>query len=169
MTTQRAPSVTERIPSGPHKSLDAAGPVVQALSGVLADTAVLQMKTHAFHWNVRGVGFFQLHKAFEEQYDALFEAVDELAERIRALGAISPGSFSELLKISAIQEATNQARLNASDMVGTLAQDHRALEHRCREALKAAQTAGDEATADLMIGRMEYHDKTAWMLDSWLQ
>jgi starvation-inducible DNA-binding protein len=169
MTTQRAPTVTERIPSGAHKALDASGPVVQALSGVLADTAVLQMKTHAFHWNVRGVGFFQLHTAFQTQYEELFAAVDELAERVRALGAISPGSFAELLKLTAIGEAQNQARLSASDMVGTLAQDHRALEHRCREALKAAQSAGDEATADLMIGRMEYHDKTAWMLDSWLQ
>ena len=165
----RAPVVTERIPSGGHKSLDAAGPVIEALKRVLADTAILQLKTHAFHWNVRGVQFFQLHQAFQTQYEALFETVDELAERVRALGAIAPGSFAEFLKLTVIQEAADQQRLSASDMVGTLAQDHRALEHRCREALKAAQAAGDEATADLMIGRMEYHDKTAWMLDSWLE
>ncbi len=167
--TIRSNNVTERIPSGGHKSLESAGPVILALSRMVADTYVLALKTQGFHWNVRGMHFFELHKAFEGQYDALHEAVDELAERIRALGATAPATFAEFLQLTALHEARQQDKLSASDMVGTLAQDHRALEHRSREALRTAQAAGDEATADMLIGRMESHDKTAWMLDSWLQ
>ncbi len=138
--------------------------VTTALKHVLADTYALALKTQNYHWNVEGRHFPSLHPMFEAQYDALFEAVDEIAERIRALGEKAPGSFSEFAKLSTLAAPKSTQSENA--MVADLAAGHGHVASTVTAAMKAAQKAGDEATADLMIGRLAAHDKTAWMLRS---
>jgi starvation-inducible DNA-binding protein len=138
--------------------------VTTALAGILADTYALAVKTHAAHWNVTGTGFFELHEAFGSQYEALLEAADDVAERLRALGATAP------LGLKALAKAAEVADLKDTDgkaLVTQLASDHAALSKALSKAVAVAQKAGDEATADLCIGRIEAHDKTAWMLKAW--
>jgi len=137
--------------------------IADALTGVLAQTYALAVKTHAAHWNVTGPHFFHLHEAFGDQYEALFEAADELAERLRAIGAKAPTGITDLAKRSGL------APIAGSDgiaLAAALAADHRSLAKSCALVARAAGGAGDEATADLLIGRIEAHDKTAWMLES---
>lgn len=135
------------------------------LTTILADTYALAVKTHAAHWNVTGAQFFALHAAFGEQYEALFEAADDIAERIRALGESAPRGIAALAKASSLDEAKGNDGLA---LAKALRNDHRALAKACANAVQVAQQAGDEATADLLIGRIEAHDKTAWMLDATL-
>ena len=138
--------------------------VASALTAILADTYGLAVKTHAAHWNVTGTGFFELHGAFGDQYEVLLEAADDLAERLRALGDIAPLGLKALTKTSTI------ADLDGTDgkaLVAQLAKDHAALSKALSKAVAVAQKADDEATADLFIGRIEAHDKTAWMLNAW--
>jgi starvation-inducible DNA-binding protein len=134
------------------------------LAAILADTYALAVKTHGAHWNVTGPEFFQLHAAFGEQYEALFEAADELAERLRALGARAPGSIADLARRSTLPGAPDAN--DGASLVKTLYEDHRRLSRAASAGIAAAQAAGDEATADLLVGRVEEHDKTAWMLSS---
>jgi starvation-inducible DNA-binding protein len=136
--------------------------VAAALAKVLADTYTLYLKTHNFHWNVTGPNFPQLHAMFETQYTALSLAVDEIAERIRALGEFAPGSYAEFGKLTELSEA--KGRPSAREMVRQLAADNETVGLACGAAIKAAQQAGDEGTADLMIGRQQEHQKAAWML-----
>jgi len=145
------------------KTSAATSPVTAALHGVLADTYALAVKTHGAHWNVTGPVFFQLHDAFAAQYDALFIAADDVAERIRALGAVAPAG------IAGLAGATSIADSHSSDGIAlakALAADHRTLSAACAKAVGVAQKASDEASADLLIGRIEAHDKTAWMLEA---
>lgn len=139
--------------------------VVKALSGVLADTYALAVKTHGAHWNVTGSDFFQLHAAFGAQYEALFEAADDLAERIRALDAVAPAGIRALGKLASISDAAegDDGRTQAK----ALRDDHRALSKTCAKAREVAEKEGDEATVDMLIGRIEEHDKTAWMLGAY--
>ena len=139
--------------------------VVKQLTIVLANTYNLAVKTHGAHWNVRGSGFYRLHQAFDEQYQALLAAADLLAERIRALGSMAPGSMDQLLALSSIGEPPA-----AEDtlLVEALRDDHRMLSQRCRVALEEAKEANDDVTADMLITRIEAHDKTAWMLTATL-
>ena len=139
--------------------------VVKDLTQILADTYALAVKTHGAHWNVRGAGFFRLHLAFEEQYTELFLAADELAERVRALGVDAPSSIRQLSEISSIGETPKG---DDDTLVRALRDDHRRTSERARKAIPVAQEGGDEATADLLIGRSRAHDKTAWMLSSTL-
>lgn len=139
--------------------------VTDQLTSVLADTYALAVKTHAAHWNVTGEGFFELHAAFGAQYEALFTAADDLAERIRALDIQAPLGIRSLAKAATIEDIDDGI---GSTLVKHLRDDHRALAKRLATALAVAQEAGDEATADLLIGRIEVHDKTAWMLNAWL-
>ena len=134
-----------------------------ALQAVLADTYVLYMKTHAFHWNVVGPRFAQLHAFFEEQYRALWTTLDELAERIRALGEWAPASGSDMVKAASLRESS-KAQLSDMDMVKELLANHEATIRTVRKAHEIADKGGDEATVDLLVGRLEYHEKTAWML-----
>ena len=138
--------------------------VAKDLAGVLADTYILYIKTHGFHWNVKGANFPQYHAMFEEQYGALSEAVDEIAERIRALGHVAPGSYAEFAEQKSIDEATGSK--TAEEMIEALMQDHEAIARRAREVADQASEAGEEASADLMIQRIQEHEKTAWMLRS---
>jgi starvation-inducible DNA-binding protein len=140
--------------------------LVNGLTVLLADTYMLYLKTQNFHWNVTGPHFFSLHKLFEEQYLALAAAIDELAERIRALGAHTPASFSYFLKISSLDEPDEH--VNADNMVKILLRDHEMLAKSLVKLCKIAEDGSDEVTLDLLIERKSMHDKTAWMLKSTL-
>ena len=140
--------------------------VVKALRKVLADSYALMAQTHLCHWNVRGPGFFALHTAFEMQYTELFTAVDEIAERIRALGKLAPGGLSSLAKLSGIREIEEDTEAEA--MVKHLADINGKLVASLVEARDAAEDAGDAQTEDMMIARIQVHEKTVWMLESYL-
>ena len=141
-------------------------PVVDALRLVVADTYALMGQTHLCHWNVRGPSFFSLHSAFDEQYNELFIAVDEIAERIRAKGALAPGGLSNLSEMAGIEEIGEDS--NARDMVRHLVAGHEKLLSDLKTARNTAADAGDSETEDLMIARIQVHEKTAWMLKSYL-
>ena len=140
--------------------------VLTALRQVVADTYALLGQTHICHWNVRGPGFFALHEAFEQQYTELFTAVDDIAERVRALGSLAPGGLSNLAKMSQIEEIEEDAP--AEKMVKHLADANRALAANLVIARNLAGDANDDQTEDLMIERLQVHEKTIWMLDSYL-
>ncbi len=143
----------------PAAQLDA---ITAGLSRLLADTFTLYLKTHNYHWNVTGPQFNSLHLMFEGQYNELWLAVDVIAERLRALGAYAPGSYSEYVKLSTVKEATGIP--SATDMIAQLAADQATVVRTAREIFPHADAAGDEATADLLTQRMQVHEKTAWML-----
>ncbi|HSW93631.1 MAG TPA: DNA starvation/stationary phase protection protein [Gammaproteobacteria bacterium] len=138
--------------------------MTEGLAKLLADTYTLYLKTQNFHWNVTGPLFHSLHKMFEEEYIELAAAVDEIAERIRALGANAPGSFADFLKLTSIKEETGTPI--ASDMVVKLLADHESIITHLQSLMPVAQHLNDEATLDLLITRTEIHQKTAWMLRS---
>ena len=140
--------------------------VIDALRLVVADTYALIGQTHICHWNVRGPSFFSLHTAFELQYTELFTAVDEIAERIRALGALAPGGLSNLAGMAGIDEIKEDA--SAQDMVNHLVKANEKLLADLAVARDLAGEAGDSESEDLMIGRMQLHQKTVWMLKSYL-
>jgi len=141
--------------------------VAAALRGVLADTFVLYAKTHGFHWNVVGKDFSQLHGFFEEQYKALWEALDELAERIRSLGELAPASLKEMQESASLAESSGQP--SAAQMLQQLLTGHEGAIKSARKTLEVAEKGGDEVTVDLMVERLGYHEKTAWMLRSHLE
>ncbi|MCC5835838.1 MAG: DNA starvation/stationary phase protection protein [Opitutales bacterium] len=140
--------------------------VVNALRQVVADSYALLAQTHICHWNVRGQSFFSLHNAFEEQYTELFGAIDEIAERIRALGSLAPGGLGNLAKMAGIKEISENA--SAKEMVKHIADINRKLVRSLGEARDLAGETGDNETEDLMIGRIQVHQKTIWMLESYL-
>ena len=140
--------------------------VAQALSNVLADTFTLYLKTHNFHWNVVGPMFPMLHLMFEEQYNELWLAGDAIAERIRALGCVAPGSYREFSKLTYLQEA--EAVPSATEMIVELLSDHETSARTARWALSVARAAVDAPTEDLLIQRVMAHEKAAWMLRSML-
>lgn len=141
--------------------------LAQAVSKALAETYVLYTKTQAVHWNVVGPMFYSLHKLTETQYEDLAEAVDVIAERIRALGAPAPGSFGEFLELSDIVE--QRQKQTAEQAVTMLCADHEIAARTFREATKLADDLDDVVTADLLTQRMAEHEKAAWMLRSILQ
>lgn len=141
---------------------DSRAKVAEALGGLLADTYMLAAKTHGFHWNVTGPTFAMLHELFGDQYEALFDAADELAERIRALGQPAPAGLKPLAKLASIEDEKDA--LDAKGMLKALTRDHEALSLRARRVQALAAEAGDEVTADMMIERMGDHEKSAWML-----
>ncbi len=142
-------------------------PVVDALNTLLATSYTLYLKTHNYHWNVTGPMFTTLHVLFETEYTELALAVDEIAERIRTLGAYAPGSYGAFAKLTAVQE--ENGRPAATDMIRNLVADQATVVSVARKVVELAQAAGDEATADLGIRRMNVHEKNAWMLRSHLE
>jgi starvation-inducible DNA-binding protein len=140
--------------------------VGEALSKVLADTFTLYLKTHNFHWNVVGPMFHTLHLMFEEQYKELWLAGDAIAERIRALGCVAPGSYREFTKLTYLREP--EAVLNANEMIADLLRDHETCARTARWALSVARTEVDGPTEDLLTQRLVAHEKAAWMLRSML-
>lgn len=137
----------------------------QNLKQLLANTYTLYLQTHNFHWNVRGIHFAELHLLWEKQYQELALAADEIAERIRALGELAPGTFEEFIALSSIKQ--HQGDLNAKAMIKKLLDDHQALIKTSQTLLKSAE--GDDVTVDLATQRLTYHEKTAWMLRSLLE
>lgn len=141
--------------------------IAQGLSKLLADTFTLYLKTHNFHWNVEGPMFNTLHLMFMDQYTELWNALDAIAERIRALGYPAPGSFSEFGKLASVGESSGQPE--ALEMVRLLVAGHEAVARTARATFPAAEKGGDESTADLLTQRLQIHEKTAWMLRSLLK
>lgn len=137
--------------------------IAEGLTVVLASTFTLALKTHNFHWNVTGPRFQGLHAQFEEQYTDLYGAVDEIAERIRALGAIAPGGLGRYADLSVVEDAPEEPPA-ADDMVAALARDHDAMARRLRPLIAEAGEVSDEVTAGLLTDRLGVHEKTAWML-----
>lgn len=142
--------------------------VAEALNATLADTYSLYMKTHAYHWNVTGPQFQTLHVMFEEQYREMWEALDEIAERVRALGVFAPTSGKQFAELSAIDNADTTPP-KSDEMIKRLLSDHETLIKRAREGLDIAEKAGDAASEDLLTVRIQTHEKTAWMLRSLTQ
>ena len=140
--------------------------IAEGLKKVLADSYTLYLKTHNFHWNVRGPMFRTLHLMFEEQYTELAEAVDLIAERIRALDVLAPGSYKEFAQLNRIPEG--DGRSDAKTMIKELAEGQEAVTRTCRELFPIVEEANDQPTADLLTIRMQTHEKNAWMLRSLL-
>jgi len=140
--------------------------IANALSKVLADSYLLYLKLHNYHWNVTGELFYPLHEQFEEQYTELAQAIDEIAERIRTLGFRAPGTFREFYELTSVEEDTDQP--DALEMVKRLVLDNEQIVRTAREALKPASEVEDEATVDILTQRLAVHSKTAWILRSHL-
>ncbi len=141
--------------------------IADGLSRLLADTYTLYLKTHNFHWNVTGPMFQTLHTMFETQYTELALAVDLIAERIRALGFPAPGTYSEYVKLSSIDETPGVPK--AEEMIKLLVSGQEAVVRTARSLFPLVDEANDEPTADLLTQRMQVHEKTAWMLRSLLE
>jgi starvation-inducible DNA-binding protein len=142
--------------------------IAQGLSKLLADTYTLYLTTHNFHWNVTGPMFNTLHTMFMTQYTELWNAVDPIAERIRALGHPAPGSYAQYGKLSSIADAP-VIPPKAMEMVQTLVHGHEAVARTARSVAPIAAAADDQPTADLLTQRLDIHEKTAWMLRSLLE
>jgi starvation-inducible DNA-binding protein len=140
--------------------------LAHGLSRALAETYVLYVKTQGFHWNVVGPLFYGLHKLTEEQYQNLALAVDELAERIRALGYPAPATLGEFVALSSIKESPGVA--NAEEAVRQLNCDHESICRTFRETTAVADEFNDQATADMLTNRLKAHEQMAWMLRSLL-
>ena len=140
--------------------------LIDALRLVVADTYALIGQTHLCHWNVRGPSFFSLHNAFEAQYNELFVAVDEIAERLRAKGALAPGGLANLASMAGIKEIAEDS--SAQDMVQHLVSANEKLLADLNSAKALAGEAGDSESEDLVIARIQVHEKTVWMLKSFL-
>ena len=140
--------------------------IAAGLSRLLADSYTLYLKTHNYHWNVTGPQFNTLHQMFEQQYTELAGAVDEIAERIRALGVKAPGSYTAFSGLTNVAESDGQE--SAEEMIRQLVIGQEAVVRTSREVFPAAEDANDEPTADLLTQRMQIHEKNAWMLRSML-
>ena len=140
--------------------------IAAGLSHLLADTFTLYLKTHSFHWNVTGPMFQTLHLLFEQQYTELWQAVDLVAERIRAIGAYAPGTYKEFVALTSIAETEGVP--GATDMIALLVQGNEAVARTARSLFPLADKARDEVSADLLTQRMQVHEKNAWMLRSLL-
>ncbi len=140
--------------------------IAKGLSKVLADSYTLYLKTHNYHWNVTGPMFNTLHLMFETQYTELATAVDEIAERIRALGVHAPGSYKAFASLTEIEEETEVP--SAEEMIRQLVIGQETVVRTAREVFKIVDKANDEPTADLLTQRMQIHEKNAWMLRSML-
>ena len=143
------------------------GDIAQGLSRMLADTYLLYLTTHNFHWNVEGPMFQTLHQMFMEQYTEAWNAIDPIAERIRALGHYAPGTYKEYLKLGSIKETEGVPK--AEQMVKLLIQAQESVVRTARAVLPVAEEANDQPTLDLLTQRMDVHEKNAWMLRSLLK
>ncbi len=141
--------------------------IADGLSRLLADSYTLYLKTHNYHWNVTGSMFTNLHTLFETHYLDLATAVDEIAERIRALDKPAPGSYTAFQALATVKEETGTP--NATTMIQNLVADQETLVRTAREVMAIAEKAGDQPTADLLSDRMTLHEKNAWMLRSLLE
>jgi starvation-inducible DNA-binding protein len=141
--------------------------VAEELSKMLADSFTLYLMTHNFHWNVTGPLFNTLHNMFMTQYTEQWQALDAIAERIRALGHYAPGTYAEYARLSSIAEPTSIPQ--ADEMIKLLVKGNEAVAKTARSAFKKAEAANDQPTSDLLTQRLDIHEKNAWMLRSLLQ
>ncbi|MEZ5690287.1 MAG: Dps family protein [Rickettsiales bacterium] len=139
-------------------------PVAEELKILLADSYALYLKTQNYHWNVEGENFKALHLMFEEQYTDLAAAIDEIAERIRALGHKAPGSWKSYAEVSNIKDGDEDK--DAKSMVKELAEDQKIISSTLNQLIKTAQKAGDEVTIGLAVDRLTVHEKAGWMLSA---
>ncbi|HHU61921.1 MAG: Dps family protein [Bacillota bacterium] len=144
---------------------DATKKVVDHLDQHLADLHVLYTKLHNYHWNIEGPEFYSIHEKLEEQYDAVAEEIDAVAERILMLGHRPSASLADYLKKAKLKEAPSVA-VRRDAVVKELAEDYVTLIKGLREGVEAASDAGDEVSADLMIGSLTEYEKIVWMLDA---
>lgn len=156
------PSINIGIPDAKRAA------IAQALSRLLAETYTLYLTTHNFHWNVTGKMFNTLHTMFMGQYTEMWNAVDPIAERIRALGFHAPGSYAEFSKLSTLKDAPIKPP-KAMEMVEILAKGHEAIARTAREIFPIIEAGDDQPSADLLTQRMDIHEKTAWMLRALLE
>ena len=140
--------------------------IAAGLARVLADSYTLYLKTHNYHWNVVGPMFHSLHTMFEVQYTELALAVDEIAERIRAMGEPAPGTYREFAALATVSEDND--RPDAQEMIRRLVDAQETTARTIREVLPLAEAAPDQVSTDLLVRRLEVHEKTAWMLRSLL-
>ena len=144
--------------------------IAEGLSRLLADTYTLYLKTHNFHWNVTGPMFNSLHVMFMTQYTEQWTALDEIAERIRALGFNAPGSYAQFVKLASIKEESGDGAMpDWQEMVRQLVAGNEAVCRTGRKVLDIADDADDNPTEDLLTQRLQIHEKYAWMLRSLLQ
>ncbi|MEE4187957.1 MAG: DNA starvation/stationary phase protection protein [Roseobacter sp.] len=136
--------------------------MAQGVEHMLADTYRLIFKTHAVHWNVEGPLFYAVHNLTEEHYSEMFDAADEIAERIRALGQLAPATLSSIVSHSVVQD--DEAPASAGEMCENLAADHERVAHRLHALIKMAGDARDPVTEDMATERAAFHEKAAWML-----
>ncbi len=141
--------------------------IVRGLSALLADSYTLYLMTHNFHWNVTGPQFNSLHLMFMGQYTEQWNALDIIAERIRALGHPAPGTYKEFVKLASIREVDGVPKTN--DMIRHLVTAQEATARTARKLFPVVEAANDQPTADLLTQRLEVHEKTAWMLRSLLE
>ena len=141
--------------------------IVRGLSALLADSYTLYLMTHNFHWNVTGPQFNSLHLMFMGQYTEQWNALDIIAERIRALGYPAPGTYKEFVKLASIKEVEGAPK--SDDMIRHLVAAQEATARTARKLFPVVEAAGDQPTADLLTQRLEIHEKTAWMLRSLLE
>jgi starvation-inducible DNA-binding protein len=153
--------------AAPHPKTKTDSAVVNALNLVLADSYALMANTHYAHWNVEGPGFFALHKAFEEQYEHLFKAIDDIAERVRALDAYAIGGLRNFAAEANMDEF--KSPVAAKDYVASLIVAHEKTINDCVALRDAASNVNDLETQDLAINRIQWHQKTTWMLKSYLK
>ena len=159
-----APGIDMGISASDRKQI-AAG-----LASFLSDSFTLYLKTHNFHWNVTGPMFNSLHTMFEAQYTEQWNALDEVAERTRALGFNTPGSYAEFIRLTSIREEKGADGVpDWKGMVQQLVSGNEAVCRTARAVLKTADDAGDDPTVDLMTQRLQTHEKYAWMLRSLLE
>ena len=157
----KAPAIDIGISAGERKK------IAQGLSALLADSYTLYLMTHNFHWNVTGPDFNSLHQMFMVQYTEQWNALDIIAERIRALGHPAPGTYKEFVTLASIKEVEGVP--NSTDMVRHLVSAQEATARTARKLFPVVNSANDQPTADLLTQRLEVHEKTAWMLRSLLE
>lgn len=143
--------------------------VSETLRGVLADAHVLYLKKRNFHWNLVGPRFHSLHEFFEEQYTALEKSIDEIAERIRQVGDVAPGSMKEMLDSASLKESPGE-KVNGDDAILFLLADHTAIIKNLRTGIQACEEEyGDVGTADFLTALLQQHEEMAWMLRSFIE
>ena len=157
----KSPTIDIGISAGERKK------IAQGLSALLADSYTLYLMTHNFHWNVTGPDFNSLHLMFMGQYTEQWNALDLIAERIRALGHPSPGTYKEFVKLASIREVEGVP--NSNNMIRYLVSAQEATARTARKLFPLVNAANDQPTADLLTQRLEVHEKTAWMLRSLLE
>lgn len=141
--------------------------IAAGLSALLADSYTLYLMTHNFHWNVTGPQFNSLHNMFMTQYTEQWNALDIIAERIRALGYPAPGTYKEFVKLASIEEVEGVPK--ATDMIRHLVAAQETTARTARKLFPMVDAANDQPTADVLTQRIDVHEKTAWMLRSLLE